>query len=334
MAASAYTPFDVSTKDRVVGIFVIGALFLFLIGFLIPFIQSFANDEGVPFYTVLDQTYGIAPDAAVSLRGVVIGRVSDVGITPDGLVRVDISLSPVYVDFYTNKSTLSVDSNLGVSTLLTGSGLVLSPGNSNNGRLTAGEFIPTDVPQSFGSLLEELDIVALTDQLTEIVNNVESITTGFAQNQDKIYQSIDNLEQVTQSLAEVSQELPGMVKSVDSSLVSLQNSMAGVDRIVVTTEEDLSSTLKNAVVLTEQATKTLAETEVLFQASTPVMNQLPTVLVTTDAALQSINELTDQMAQSWLFGGGDGTTNVAPPLAPTAHPYDDSIYILESTNNQ
>ncbi len=325
MKTSAYTPFDVSARDRIVGFFVIGAVLLFLVGFLIPFIQSLSDDKRIPFYTVLDQTYGIAPEAIVSLRGVPIGGVTAVGITRDGMVRVDIALSRIYEEFYTKRSTLTVDSNIGVSTILTGSGLILSPGKAENGLLEQGEFISTNAPQGIGSILEELDIAQLTDQVTDIVANVEEITAGLADNQDKIFMSIDNLAQVTASLAQVSGELPGMVNSVDQSLIALQSSMQGIDKLVLTTDKDLQLTLKNAVQMTEQATLTLSEAEILFRATTPLMSQLPVVLVTTDIALQSITALTEQLSQSWLLGGGGGEEVVKPAL-PATHPHDNQLY--------
>ena len=323
MKTSAYTPFDVSARDRIVGFFVIGAVLLFLVGFLIPFIQSLSDDKRIPFYTVLDQTYGIAPEAIVSLRGVPIGGVTAVGITRDGMVRVDIALSRIYEEFYTKRSTLTVDSNIGVSTILTGSGLILSPGKAENGLLEQGEFISTNAPQGIGSILEELDIAQLTDQVTDIVANVEEITAGLADNQDKIFMSIDNLAQVTASLAQVSGELPGMVNSVDQSLIALQSSMQGIDKLVLTTDKDLQLTLKNAVQMTEQATLTLSEAEILFRATTPLMSQLPVVLVTTDIALQSITALTEQLSQSWLLGGGE---EVVKPALPATHPHDNQLY--------
>ncbi len=325
METSAYTPFDVSARDRVVGFFVIGAVLLFLIGFLIPFISSLSDEDGLPFYTILDQTYGIAPDATVSLRGVIIGNVTGVAITSEGMVRVDMKLSTIYQDFYTRKSSLSVDSNIGVSTILTGSGLILSPGRTENGLLEPGDLIATNAPQGFGSILEELDIVQLTDQVTEIMSNLESITTGINDNQDKIYRSLDNLEAVTLSLAQVSQELPAMISSVDQSLKSLQSSLAGVDKMVAATDKDLRLTLANTVELTKQASQTLAEAEILFRATTPLMSQLPTVLVTTDVALQSITELTDQMSQSWLLGGGNSQPSQAIAV-PDPHPHDNALY--------
>ncbi|XOV88778.1 MAG: MlaD family protein [Pseudomonadota bacterium] len=333
MPTTNYMPFEVGARDRIVGLFVIGAVLLFLVGFVLPFVHRLQADEGIPFYTVLDQTYGIAKDASVSLRGVTIGNVTDMGITKDGMVRVDIALSPVYQEFYTNTSRLTVDTNIGVSTILTGSGLILEPANPDNGRMDPGEFIVTDTPQGFASLMEEIDIVQLTDQITEIVANIEEITAGINQNQDKIYRSLDNLETVTASLADVSRTLPGMVASVDTSLSAMQSSLRGVDQMISNTDEDLQATLKNAVALTAQATLTLGEAEILFRETTPLMGQLPGVLITTDIALQSITQLTDQMSRSWLLGGSSESVPVQIYAGPSPHPFDDSIYDVSSKNS-
>jgi ABC-type transporter Mla subunit MlaD len=320
---SAYAPFEVASKDRIVGLFVIGAVLLFLMGFLIPAINKLAADESLVFYTELDQTYGIAPEASVSLRGVVVGHVVAVAITPTGMVRVDMALSQDYADFYTEGSRLAVDTNIGVNTILTGSGLILTPGPADLPPLDKNAHIPTDVPQGITALLEDLDLVKLTQQVTDIVANVQAITVGINSNQEKIYRSLDNLETVTQSLAQVSQSFPGMVKSVDKSLGTLEVTLIGVDKVIRSTDTNLQLSLENIALLTTQATTTLAETSELMRATGPVMQQLPTVLLTTDVALQSITRLTDQVSQSWLLGGGTQAT--APPVF-SAHPHDDIIY--------
>jgi len=327
MKTSAYTPFEVGARDRVVGFFVLGAILLFLIGFMIPFIQSFSDDEGIPYYTVLDQTYGIAPNATVSLRGVVIGNVTNVAITDDGLVRVDLTLSTIYKEFYRQRSRLAVNTDIGVNTILTGSGLILTPGHKDEKVMPKGEFIPTESPQGLATLIEELDMVQITDQITEIISNVESITTGVNENQQTMYSSLENVEQITVNLAEVSEGLPDMVKSLDKSLGSLETTMAGIDKLVVSTDKDLKVALKSVISLTEQATETLAESETLFKATTPVMKQLPSVLITTDIALQGVTDLTEQLSKSWLLGGGsDASKTTSSFVLPGSHPYDDALY--------
>ena len=313
-------------RDRIVGLFAIGAVLLFLIGFIIPFIRSLAEDEGKPFHTIIEQTHGVARNADVTMLGVPIGKVRAVAITADGMVRIDISLSRTYEDFYTKNSRLEINSEFGVN-ILTGTGLILHPAGRENGLLDAGAFVVTDVPQSIGSILDEIPVQQLADQVTEIVTNVEDITTEFVEHQDKIYASIDNLEEVTESLATVSATLPGMVRSVDDSLVSMQSSLAGVDRMIAATDDDLRQSLANTVEMTSQATITLAEAEVMMRNSAPIIAQMPGVMITTDLALQSVTQLTDQLSQSWLFGGSADTPAVR--AIPNVHPHDDTLYTTD-----
>lgn len=331
MTAKGYRPFSVDARDRIVGFFVIGAILLFLLGFLIPAIQKLNSDQGLGFYTTLDQTYGIAVDASVSMRGVMIGKVTGVHITDQGLVRVNMSLSPEYEHFYTADSHFSVDTNIGVNTILTGSGLVLHPADKQNARLKVGAYIPTETPQGLQSVLQKLDVARLADQVTGIVRNVDDITAGMNRNQDKIYRSIDNLETVTASLAQVSKTLPGMVESVNRSLASLQGNLEQVNKLVANADNNLQKTLGNTVALTDQATKTLTEAQLLFHETTPVMRQLPGVLVTTNVALQSLTRLSDQMSHSWLLGGRKAESQPAVS-GPGIHPHDDSLYQLPAGN--
>ncbi|MEM7365693.1 MAG: MlaD family protein, partial [Pseudomonadota bacterium] len=284
------------------------------------------EEEGVPFYTILDQTYGIAPDAAVSLRGVVVGVVSNVGITRDGMVRVDIAMSNIYRDFYTNGSYLTVDTNIAINTLLTGSGLIFHPAQLDNGAMDRGKFIPTEPPQGLATLLEEVDIRQLTDQLTEIVANAEQITTEFNENQATLYASFDNLEKITENLAQVTDGFPETMASVNNSLASLESSLTNMDQLVDNADEDLQATLHNAAELSSQATDTLAEAESLFAATTPVMEQMPTVLLTTDQTLQNISDLAEEMSGSWLFGGDSDETPEPGIDGPSSHSHDTSLY--------
>ncbi|MCB1647794.1 MAG: hypothetical protein KDI36_20210, partial [Pseudomonadales bacterium] len=159
-----------------------------------------------------------------------------------------------------------------------------------------------------------------------IVTNVDQITTGMNENQDKIYRSIDNLEEVTASLAEVSRSLPSMITSVDQSLASLEGTMNGVDELLYENKDQLSLAIRNVNVLTEQASINLQQTASLLQAGKPVVEQLPDVMLTTDIALQSLTRLTDQLSRSWLLGGNNSTPSQPTLSLPVTHPHDDELY--------
>ena len=152
-------------------------------------------------------------------------------------------------------------------------------------------------------MLEELDLTQLADQITSIVNSLESISMGFVDNQDKLYRSLENFEMATQNLAMVSQEMPEIFTAIEVSLTSLEATLQGINLIVDNSTDDLALTLSNTASLTEQASITLREAQALMETGQPALELLPFVLETTDNTLRSVDRLSQQLSRSWLWGG-------------------------------
>ena len=266
-------------------------------------VRDLAEEDTVNFYTLLDQTYGIAPNAIVSLKGVNVGTVQTVALSDDGSVRVEIALSDTYAQFYTSDLKLVIDSEIGVNSILNGSGLLLQPGALTGERLSNGAYIEAEPPQGLASLLETLDLERLTQQITTIVTSVESIAGGLANNQETLYSTMDNLADVTAELKRVSQDLPEVFTSVSQSLAQLDSTISRVDNIVAGSSDDIATAIANAALLTDQAIQTLKQTDILLQSGEPAMEQLPELMKTTDATLKSLDTLSQTLNRSWLFGG-------------------------------
>ena len=266
-------------------------------------VRDLADEDTLNFYTRLDQTYGITPNAIVSLKGVNVGSVRSVVLSNDGSVRVEFALSDNYAQFYTSDLKLVIDSEIGVNSILNGSGLLLQPGASTGRPLIDGAYIEAEPPQGLASLLETLDFEQLTQQITTIVTSVESIAGGLANNQETLYSTMDNLAEVTTELKRVSQDLPAVFTSVSQSLAQLDRTISRVDNVVAGSSDDIATAIANAALLTDQATQTLKQTDVLLQSGEPAIEQLPELMKTTDATLKSLDTLSQTLNRSWLFGG-------------------------------
>ena len=266
-------------------------------------VRDLADEDTLNFYTRLDQTYGISPNAIVSLKGVNVGSVQSVVLSNDGSVRVAFALSDSYAQFYTSDLKLVIDSEIGVNSILNGSGLLLQPGASTGRPLIDGAYIEAEPPQGLASLLETLDLEQLTQQITTIVTSVESIAGGLANNQETLYSTMDNLADVTAELKRVSQDLPAVFTSVSQSLAQLDRTISRVDNVVAGSSDDIATAIANAALLTDQATQTLKQTDVLLKSGEPAIEQLPELMKTTDATLKSLDTLSQTLNRSWLFGG-------------------------------
>lgn len=328
MKTTAYTPFEVGARDRMVGIFVIVAVLLFLLGFVLPRINQLGRDTGVAFYTSLDKTYGIAADAPVSMHGVAIGHVTDIAITDEGGVRIGISLQADYRSFYREGSQLQLDSNLAVSTLLSGTGLVFQPGPKGAAPLAAGVTIETLAPADLSSIIEQLSDPRMVVQLVAIIDHIENLTAGLSRNQVKVYDSLDSLKTITANVTEVTRGFPALLASIEHSLAELERTMASVAGIAANADKPLQQTLGNTVAMTDEATQSLAALKLMLQQSEPSVAQLPVVMATLDATLNSVTRLSEQLQRSWLLGGGnvDGYEPAAAASGYSPHPHDDSLY--------
>lgn len=327
MKTNAYTPFEVGARDRLVGVFVIVALLLFLLGFLLPRFQQLGASEGMAFYTHLDKTYGIAPEAPISLHGVLIGKVTTIDITDEGGVEIHFLLQSEYRAFYRLGSRLELDSNLAVSTLLKGTGLIYIPGEQGATPLGVNSEIQTVTPKDLSTIVDQLSDPQLVEKLVAIVDHIENLTGGLAENQVKVYDSLDNLKTITNDVSEVTREFPALLASMEASMSELERTMANVSRITSNADIELQQTLKNTVVMTEQASESLAQMTILMQQSQPVVQQLPATLATLEGALGSINRLSEQLQHSWLLGGGgEKDEPVGQGSAFSPHPHDDSLY--------
>ncbi len=303
MTAAPHRAFAVTTQDRIAGWFVIGAMLILLIGFIVPWIRTIAEDEQILFETRLDRTYGITTEAIVSLRGVTVGGVRRLALDDEGYVSVIVALSPEYAHFYREGSHLEIDSELGVSNLLNGAGLVFKPGDVNRDLLKDGSFLRTEIPQGITSVLDQIDVELIVEQIETIVNSVESIATGVDENQATLYQTIANLEKITQQLEMATSKLPQTLLAVESSLSQIDVAVGGVDALVKNSQNDLQIAIANTVQLTAQATKTLKQTEGLLASGEPAVELMPELMQTTDATLKSIDELSQRLNRSWIFGG-------------------------------
>ena len=114
---------------------------------------------------------------------------------------------------------------------------------------------------------------------------------------------MDNLADVTAELKRVSQDLPDVFTSVSQSLAQLDRTISRVDNIVAGSSDDIATDIANAALLTDQATQTLQQTDLLLQSGEPALEQLPELMKTTDATLKSLDTLSQTLNRSWLFGG-------------------------------
>ena len=164
---------------------------------------------------------GLHENASVTYLGVEVGKVRDIGLDPDDPGRVRVLLD-IEEDTHITEDTIAILRSQGITGLahveLTGGTRESNP-LPNRADLDYPE-IPTGP-----SLLVRLDqaVTTIIDQLTDTAKHVDQVATRIEmllddENQAAITETLQNVEQITGSLAERAQDLEGSMAEIDRIL--------------------------------------------------------------------------------------------------------------------
>lgn len=179
-----------------------------------------------------DSVSGLFLDAPVKYRGVQVGRVRDMGLDPERLDRVQLTLDidasvPIKEDTI---ATLTFQGVTGIASIDLSGGSLESPllqaaPGERYPVIQAGPSLMTRLDAAATELMENLNRAArdlsgllnsdTRDRLEQIVEHVELLTATLAERRPALGEGIE-------SFAAAGEQLPGVLKRVDSTLASLE----------------------------------------------------------------------------------------------------------------
>jgi phospholipid/cholesterol/gamma-HCH transport system substrate-binding protein len=218
--------------------YVIVGIFVLLLGsaavalsLWLAFGQMGYETRGYRVY-MTDSVSGLFLDAPVKYHGVQVGRVRDMGLDPERLDRVQLTLDidasvPIKEDTI---ATLTFQGVTGIASIDLSGGsresplLQTAPGERYP-VIQAGPSLMTRLDAAATELMENLNRAArdlsgllnsdTRDRLEQIVEHVELLTATLAERRPALGEGIE-------SFAAAGEQLPGVLKRVDSMLASLE----------------------------------------------------------------------------------------------------------------
>jgi phospholipid/cholesterol/gamma-HCH transport system substrate-binding protein len=218
--------------------YVIVGIFVLLLGsaavalsLWLAFGQMGYETRGYRVY-MTDSVSGLFLDAPVKYHGVQVGRVRDMGLDPERLDRVQLTLDidasvPIKEDTI---ATLTFQGVTGIASIDLSGGsresplLQTAPGERYP-VIQAGPSLMTRLDAAATELMENLNRAArdlsgllnsdTRDRLDQIVEHVELLTATLAERRPALGEGIE-------SFAAAGEQLPGVLKRVDSMLASLE----------------------------------------------------------------------------------------------------------------
>jgi ABC-type transporter Mla subunit MlaD len=311
--------FASTRRDKVMGFVVLSAFLglLYLVFFQSDMSAGTASEAS--YHTWLSQSYGITAGGSVAVSGVSVGTVQNVTLESDGRVRLQLYLNPKYAGFYRAGSRLKIDSQLGISSVIGGGGLLLLPGPENAGLLPPGSELPTEEPESLQQLVEDFNVREMADTLSAILQDIGEIVASVRENQTQLIAALDHTSQVSANMAEATAGMPQLMANVDTLLLRLDNTLEGLDQQAGTLGEDLRDTMAQTAELTESLTALVSSVEPTARRSPVLVDNLIQVSRETEILLNRLNH-------HWLLGGGGQAAAPGPRLDI---PGDDTLYEME-----
>ncbi len=274
-----------------VGIFLVACLGVLAGGFLV--ISGYKSGDHTPYFVLFDESIlGLSRGGLVEYNGVPVGKVVDIGVTPDRNVRVDIEVEDAEILLYKG-----VQAQLVMYSIATGTMAVsLSGGDSSAGQLEPGSEIPSK-PSLFASAAGSIPEIMKT--VSEIADKIDTGLQGIEEGQIKtmlenadvaIKDVQEVLEETTATLKDVrvkavegvddarklmediraeikpfTENTNELVKTANETVATINEKMAPLD--FARTEHELQETLKSVRELADAARKTTEQLETVSKAA-------------------------------------------------------------------
>ncbi len=349
---------EVRYIDRIVGVFIIGAIVIGVASWFLRLHGLGTLEEKLPFHTIVSESFGLTPAGEIDLAGITIGTIENVTLQDNGKVRVDLAFIERYKQFLTVGSQLEVEPTIGVQSLLGGGGLIFHYNPKETALLETNTELTVIEPLDLAAQIAAFDLPGLAAQVKEIVanvaqltnedgalfatlNNVSSISADLAEStrtfpiimadvEQQIPKIIGHVETLTRRLEE--DQVPTILGSVENNLASLQTAMDSVSTMLTGSEGDIKAMMGNAAGATDQLNQAtedlnalLAELQGIVEDVRASSAQLPGVLARSEDLLDNSVELTDKLNSHWLLGGkGEGSEPSQP--WPSIHSIGESPY--------
>jgi phospholipid/cholesterol/gamma-HCH transport system substrate-binding protein len=261
--------YDRGKKIRL-GLFILLGTVVFVAFFYLIGSSSKIFSKSVTLHTIFPSVSGLRAGDHVRFSGIIVGTVSDLQITTDTTVVVDMSVDRKMLRFIRKDSRIEIKPEALIGDKM----LVIYSGTSESDHVTEGDFLQPigsvhleDVVSQLTGELKKADV--MIRNLVEIsskVNNGEG-NVGRMLNDStlvmKMDQSADNFVYLTQNLKILSEQL----RNPDSDIGKL------IYRDNLTTKMDsILSTMDRVAANTEMATRDLARTSEQLHSSALAVN--------------------------------------------------------------
>jgi ABC-type transporter Mla subunit MlaD len=307
MSVNQNTAFQSSTRDKVMGVFALGAVFAILLVSIYGSQEETTAMGRNSYFTRVSNSYGITSGGLVSLSGMPIGSVRSVKLEPSSQVMITLDLDPAYSSFYRQGSHLEIDRQFAIGNVISGNGLLFLAGDADASLLKSGSMIITAEPLQLSDLMSEKKIQELVEDVRSLVADMGEIAGAVNSNQSALIGTLRNTALISENVAATTEQLPLL--------------MSDVQQLTTRMNQVLEELGGQATVLGADALKALERVEDLAVSTRALVDSLAPVAEKSPILMDNLLQITRQtdvllykLNQHWLLGGEQAPGVAAPSL--------------------
>ena len=216
------------TREIKTAILVIASILLFIWGYSFLKGRDLFNTYTI-LYVQYDSVEGLSPSAAVTLNGLVIGKVEQISINPDnGKLLVELQIK---TDFPISKSSRAIIYEPG---FIGGKQILIEPNFTDKTIVEQGDQLAGNVQLGMTESLSK-KLVPLQDKLEKVLTNIDTLVTGIntvldQQTQKDLKKTIAELSKTMELFHQASAGMNSLItdnKAQINGAVSNFNKMSG-----------------------------------------------------------------------------------------------------------
>ncbi|MGD8509767.1 MAG: MlaD family protein, partial [Syntrophobacterales bacterium] len=305
--------------ERMTGAFILLTLIVFL--FTVAVVGRGKNwfRKHVVYYTTFEEGYNLVSGSRVKLLGTDIGSVTDVLLTKDNKVKVQVRVLAEYASRIRANSVATVES----PTVIGSEYINIRPGTSKAAVIPPEGLIPTKEKKKFTEYLEQYEIGAKLEHIGKILEDLAQITDQLKDPKGPFFGTFSNLQQITGTVEAGEGSLGRLIKSdelyehMDTFVATLQETADYLVRAGVNIEEGSKHLEKATREAPEMVDKTqelldrLLKVQVILEK---VMEEVPEISAQAREGMQEVNRILDSVKENFLI-----RPNLPPPPESETH---------------
>ncbi|MCX7882010.1 MAG: MlaD family protein [Brevinematales bacterium] len=268
-------PFTFKSAQKAVAVFIFLGLFFLLTVTILILRGSDVLQQKVRYYTILNEAYGLTSGMPVKYKGITVGKIKKLALTPDRKVSLDFYILKEYKELIQENTVLKVQSSLlGAASLI----LVLPQVDS---QLLPPESLVLSMDMPKGQ--EVLQLVAQQQpSKDDLTAKVKDVLDGVLELKPTIQGILLNLQSTTGELNLIVRGLRTGESTVTSDrvLASLANL------------ETITKNLKEITTLLRSENNTVGA---LLQDKKQLYTRLESILASVDKSLQSLSVVSGKL---------------------------------------